>query len=230
VSSATAHEEHDPFLAHHFETREQQDETCTMGMWLFLAQEVMFFGGLFAAYAVFRYKFPEAWMEASTTLSVSWGALNTIILLLSSFTMAMAVYHSQTSNTRKLVRYLMLTLVLGLIFVAVKLQFEWLPKYNEGAIPGTLWNPHDHYAALAAFTGHGGQGAMQLFYYLYFVMTGMHALHMIIGFGLLVFWLIPMSIKGAYHSERHLPILFFGLYWHFVDIVWIFLFPMFYLV
>jgi len=230
VSSAIAEHEHDPFCAEHFETREQQDEACTLGMWLFLAQEVMFFGGLFAAYGVFRYKFPEAWIQASETLNVFWGGLNTIILLLSSFTMAMAVYHAQTSNTRKLVRYLMLTLVLGLVFVAVKLQFEWFPKFAEGAIPGNLWNPEGYYAALGAFAGPGGEGAVQLFYYLYYVMTGMHALHMVVGFGLLVFWLIPMAIRGAYHSERNLPIVFFGLYWHFVDIVWIFLFPLFYLV
>lgn len=232
MSSASAHVDHheDPYLAHHFETREQQEEACTMGMWLFLAQEVMFFGGMFGAYAIYRWRFHEAWFAGSSHLDYVVGGINTVVLLLSSFTMALAVYHTQVNNTRKLVRYLMLTLVLGFVFVGLKLWLEWWPKYNDGLIPGVLWNPHGHYADLAYFGGDGGQGALQLFYWLYFVMTGMHALHMVIGFGIIILWLLPMAMRGKFHSEKYMPILFFGLYWHFVDIVWVFLFPMFYLV
>lgn len=231
MSEATSHQD-GPVVAHHFETWEQHEESCTMGMWLFLAQEVMFFGGMFVAYAVYRYMYPEAWYVGSSALDWKVGAFNTSFLLLSSFTMAMGVYYNQTGRINKLfgvMGMLWATLILGIIFVAVKLKFEWFPKYAEGAIPGDLWNPHHHYQSLADFDGPGGQGAVQLFYWLYFVMTGMHALHMLIGFGIII-WLMLLSLKGRFSEHSYLHILFFGLYWHFVDIVWIFLYPMFYLV
>ena len=228
MSSAHAEEEHNPYLAEHFETEEQQNEACTLGMWLFLAQEFMFFGAMFCAYAVYRYMYTEAWVAGSMALSVPVGAINTTVLLLSSFSMAMGVYYSQVGDTKRLIRYLIVTLLLGLLFVVLKLSLEWYPKYTDGAIPGALWNPHGHYASLAEFTAAGGQG-IQMFYWLYFVMTGMHALHMVIGFGIII-GLIVMAKKEQFGPRRHLPILFFGLYWHFVDIVWVFLFPMYYLV
>lgn len=218
--------EHNPYLAHHFQSSEQQEECATLGMWLFLAQEVMFFGGMFCAYAVYRSLHPEAWHIGSSALSTFWGGLNTIILLLSSFTMALAVYSTQVGNTKRLIQYLLCTLSLGILFVVIKLTFEWYPKYMEGAIPGAWWGPHGHYQSLADYPD---QGAMQLFYFLYFVMTGMHALHMIIGFAIILV-LIGMAMAGKFGPQRFMTIMNFGLYWHFVDIVWVFLFPMFYLV
>lgn len=227
MSSAESHAEN-PYLAHHFETEEQQEESCTLGMWLFLAQEVMFFGGLFLAYAIYRALYPEAWSAGSHALDVVIGGANTVFLLLSSFTMAMGVYYAQTSKSRQLVLMLLATLALGITFVVVKWFFEYAPKIEAGVFPGSLWapNPGDqHYGHLAFFEGQG----LEMFFVLYFIMTGMHAFHMIIGFGILLV-LITMAAKGEFHAQRYMPILFFGLYWHFVDIVWVFLFPMFYLV
>ncbi len=227
MSSAHANAEHNPYLAHHFETIEQQEESCTLGMWLFLAQEVMFFGGLFMAYSVYRYMYFDAFVNGSAQLSWGIGALNTIILLLSSFTMAMGVYYCQVGNSKWLFRCLGATMVLGLAFVAIKLTWEWGPKISHGVFPGSLWNPDPHhYPTLASFPE---QGHSELFFFLYYVMTGMHAFHMIIGFGILAV-LMVMAKMNKFGPKRYMPILFFGLYWHFVDIVWVFLFPMFYLV
>jgi len=227
VSSAHANADHNPYLAHHFESIEQQEESCTLGMWLFLAQEVMFFGGLFMAYAVYRFKYFDAWVEGSQALSIPIGSFNTVVLLLSSFTMAMGVYYCQVGNSKRLFQMLFLTLALGITFVVVKLIWEYAPKIQYGAFPGTLWGPDaHHYEGLASF---GNQGGLQIFFCMYFIMTGMHAFHMIIGFGILVV-LMWMTLQNKFGPKRYMPILFFGLYWHFVDIVWVFLFPMFYLV
>ena len=226
MSSADAHAEN-PYLAHHFESVEQQEESCTLGMWLFLAQEVMFFGGLFMAYAVYRYMYFDAWVEGSASLNVTIGGINTVFLLVSSFTMAMGVYYCQVGNSKKLLLMLTSTLILGIIFVVLKWILEYTPKFEEGIFPGASWGPHGHhYGHLADFPD---QGALQIFFFLYFVMTGMHAFHMLIGFGILLV-LMWMAWKNKFGPQRYMPILFFGLYWHFVDIVWVFLFPMFYLV
>lgn len=227
MSSAHGKAEHNPYLAHHFESIEQQEESCTLGMWLFLAQEVMFFGGLFMAYAVYRYMYFDAWLVGSAQLSKFYGGTNTVVLLLSSFTMAMGVYYCQIGNSKRLFQCLLATMVLGLLFVGFKLAFEWNPKITYGVVPGSWWNPDPHhYPNLASFPE---QGHMQMFFFLYYVMTGMHALHMIIGFGILAV-LMVMTKMNKFGPKRYMPILFFGLYWHFVDIVWVFLFPMFYLV
>lgn len=219
-------------VAEHFTSAEQQEEACTLGMWAFLAQEFMFFGAMFCAYSVFRWRYHDAWHVASAALDWRIGALNTCFLLLSSYTVAMGVYFAQTGQTKKLINRLWATLFLGLAFIGVKLVFEWYPKYIHGVIPGALWNPDPadpHYSHLAHFTGDGGQGALQLFYWLYFVMTGMHALHMVVGFGV-IFVLLYMAYKGKFGPTRTMPVHFFGFYWHFVDIVWVFLYPMYYLV
>lgn len=216
-----------PHLAHHFESLEQQEESCTLGMWLFLAQEVMFFGGLFMAYSVYRYMYPEAWFVGSHALSIPIGSFNTVVLLLSSFTMAMGVYFCQIGNSKWLFRMLLATLILGIVFVVLKWNLEYVPKFEGGVFPGKGWGPSGHhYGDLASFED---QGALQIFFFLYFVMTGMHAFHMLIGFVILGV-LMVMTKQNKFGPHRYMPILFFGLYWHFVDIVWVFLFPMFYLV
>lgn len=227
MSSAHAHAERDPHLAHHFETIEQQEESCTLGMWLFLCQEVMFFGGLFMAYAVYRYMYFDAFVNGSAQLDWEVGAINTIVLLLSSFTMALGVYYCQIGDSKRLLRYLSFTMGLGLLFVVLKLTLEWGPKISHGVFPGALWGPDaHHYPTLASFPE---QGHSELFFFLYYIMTGMHAFHMLIGFCILAV-LMVMAKMGKFGPKRYMPIMFFGLYWHFVDIVWVFLFPMFYLV
>jgi cytochrome c oxidase subunit 3 len=226
VHSTAEHASHNPYVAHHFQTWEQQKESATMGMWLFLAQEVMFFGGLFVSYGVFRYLYPETWHFGSSHLSIPIGAFNTVVLLLSSFSMALGVYFAQTGQKNKLVAALTATLLLGITFVVVKWFFEYSPKIHEGAFPGKWWNPHGHYAELAEYPE---QGQLQLFFFLYFLMTGMHALHMLVGFAILI-PLIWLSARGYFGPQRFNAIENFGLYWHFVDIVWVFLFPLWYLV
>ncbi len=228
MHSAASHDRDPAYLSGHFQTEEQETESCTLGMWLFLVQEVMFFGGMFAAYGVYRYLYHDAWLLASQSLDWRLGGANTIFLLLSSFTAATAVYHAQTGNNKQVGWYMVYTLVLGAIFLFIKWTFEWPPKFEYGVFPGANWGPDaHHYPDLAAFAH---QGPLQLFFFLYFVMTGMHALHMVIGF-FVIGWIIWLAWwKEHFDPRRYLQVEFFGLYWHFVDIVWVFLFPMFYLV
>ena len=185
-------------------------------MWVFLAQEVMFFGGLFLAYLVYRSSYPAAFAEASHHLDVVLGAINTVILIGSSLTMALAVYCAQTGKRNLLVVFLLATMLLGLAFLGIK-AVEYHHKYVDKLIPGVAFS----------YPGPNAQHA-QLFFSLYFAMTGMHALHMIIGAGMLLF-LIYYAWRDKYSPEYLAPIELGGLYWHFVDIVWIFLFPLLYL-
>jgi cytochrome c oxidase subunit III len=225
-------------LQHHFENMEQQREAGTLGMWVFLVTEIMFFGGMFLAYVLYRNMYPAAFASASNHLDIRLGAFNTGVLILSSFTMAMAVYFTQVGRRRAQVLCLGLTLVLGLTFLGVK-AVEYYDKYEDHLIPGRLipGNPfgpevQQEGAPFDPHKLHLLPGAtvekVEMFYWIYFAMTGMHALHMIIGAGLLTFLLI-FSIKGRYDPEYHSPVEVVGLYWHFVDIVWIFLFPLLYL-
>jgi cytochrome c oxidase subunit III len=225
-------------LQHHFENMEQQREAGTLGMWVFLVTEIMFFGGMFLAYTLYRSTYPQAFASASNHLDITLGALNTGVLILSSFTMAMAVYFTQTGKQRQQVICLVLTLLLGLTFLGVK-GIEYHDKYNDALIPGHLipgrqfgpevqqpGQPLDHHK-LQLLPG-ATVKQVELFYWIYFAMTGMHALHMIIGAGLLTF-LIIFSLRGRFDPEYHSPVEVIGLYWHFVDIIWIFLFPLLYL-
>jgi cytochrome c oxidase subunit 3 len=206
-----------PHQQHQFETVEQQQETSTLGMWAFLVTEVMFFGGLFGAYTVYRYLYPHAFAAASHHLNVFIGAANTAVLIGSSMTMALAVRAAQLGNRRSQVVFLLLTIVLGSVFLGVKV-FEYHDKFVHHLVPG----PHFH------FEGPYGREA-QIFYSLYFAMTGMHAVHMIIGIGMLA-TLTVLSWRGKFSPEYFTPVELGGLYWHFVDIVWIYLFPLLYLI
>ncbi len=238
-SYATAkHAESHPALQHHFENMEQQREAGTLGMWVFLVTEIMFFGGMFLAYTLYRAKYQAAFASASNHLDITLGAVNTGVLILSSFTMAMAVYGTQVGKRRLQLFCLAVTIVLGLTFLGVK-AVEYKDKYVDNLIPGTLipgrpFNPGVQAAGepfdehkLHLLPGATVKNA-EMFYWIYFAMTGMHAVHMIIGVGLLSF-LLFFSVKRRYGPEYYNPIEVTGLYWHFVDIVWIFLFPLLYL-
>jgi len=231
-------------LQHHFENMEQQREAGTLGMWIFLVTEIMFFGGMFLAYALYRSKYPGAFASASNHLDITLGAVNTGVLILSSFTMAMAVYFTQIGRQRPQVLCLVLTLLLGLTFLGIK-AVEYHDKYEDKLIPGHLipgrpfdpavaqegdHDPHKLHLVHVpeGTTEHQMVKRVELFYWIYFAMTGMHALHMIIGAGLLTY-LIIFSLKRRFDPEYHSPVEVIGLYWHFVDIVWIFLFPLLYL-
>ena len=236
--ATTAPETHGhPALQHHFENMEQQREAGTLGMWVFLVTEIMFFGGMFLAYTLYRSYYPASFASASNHLDITLGAVNTAVLIFSSFTMAMAVYFTQVGKPRPQVICLVLTLILGLTFLGIK-GVEYKSKWDDHLIPGRLFAGNPFNPTVAE---HGDEdphklhlleGAtvkqVEMFYWIYFAMTGMHALHMIIGAGLLTFLLI-FSLKGRFDPEYHSPVEVIGLYWHFVDIVWIFLFPLLYL-
>ncbi len=214
-----------PLLPGHFETKAQHNEVNILGMWLFLAQEIMFFGGLFCAYAVYRYKYPDIWGEAATHLNTTIGAGNTVVLLVSSLTMAMSVYYTQVGRLKPLVVNFVLTLLLGTTFLVVK-YFEYREKYIHGLIPNISWDL-SHIELTSQLVSPVEN--MKLFFVLYFTMTGMHAFHMIIGVGIGSVLLV-LILKKKFGPNRFMPIEMFGFYWHFVDIVWVFLFPMIYLI
>lgn len=271
----------------------QQEESVSIGMWMFLVQEIMFFGGLFTVYLVFRSRFPMAFAAGSNHLDAFWGGLNTLVLIVSSLTMAMTVYFAQKNNRNMQVIMILLTMFFGSVFLGVKV-IEYTDKYNHGLIPVAGWNkkvkgastteehaslvlPFETRAAASAETEHGisehvyvnPRGEFQWnygedlvaqaekggyltaaekigyfsngkvdkdkfrekvrsFYWIYFAMTGLHALHMVVGLGLMS-WLLYTAWKGIYTADYYAPVEMSGLYWHFVDIVWIFLFPLLYL-
>jgi cytochrome c oxidase subunit III len=310
MSHADNHDHHQPGLQHQFEDMTQQEESVTIGMWMFLVQEIMFFGGLFTAYLVFRSRFPLAFAEASNHLDAFWGGLNTLVLIVSSLTMALAVFYAQRGHRNLQVIMIVLTMFFGTVFLGVKV-IEYTDKYNSGLVPVTglnkktpkgleapkskadkketrspqpvsqkftlpfevtahaagdaypkkayinpngefQWNYGTHvvdyglkkeketgraFLTEAERAGYFSNGIfdpdkyrdkIRIFYFIYFVMTGLHALHMIVGLGLMA-WLGFMAWRGTYSADYYMPVEMSGLYWHFVDIVWIFLFPLLYL-
>jgi cytochrome c oxidase subunit 3 len=269
----------------------QQEESVSIGMWMFLVQEILFFGGLFTAYLVFRSKFPMAFAAGSNHLDAFWGGLNTIVLIVSSLTMALTVYYAQKGNRTLQVVMIVLTMIFGATFLGVKVV-EYTDKYNHSLVPISGWNKRTkaddqksevfalpfearvvaaessptgevhkpnprgefqidvendmklpkmaedgHFLTDSEKIGYYSNGALdadkfrdkvRMFFFLYFVMTGLHALHMIVGLALMA-WLLWTAWKGNYSAEYFMPVEMSGLYWHFVDIVWIFLFPLLYL-
>ncbi len=205
----------------HFQTMEQQKESATLGMWIFLATEILFFGGLFLTYTINRHTYPDIFAECSKSLDLKLGGFNTVVLIASSLTMAMSVWSAQVGKKKLVTLFLALTLLLGCVFLGVK-AIEYHAKYVEHHIPGLSFEFEP--GSDVATNAHA-----QLFFSLYFGMTGLHATHMVVGAGLLV-WLIKESLKGRFTPEYNTPVENIGLYWHFVDIVWIYLFPLLYLI
>jgi cytochrome c oxidase subunit 3 len=204
-------------LAHQFDDLTQQYEASRLGMWAFLLTEVMFFGGLFVGYTVYRTAYPAGFIAGSQHLDISLGTLNTAVLISSSLTMALAVHAAQGGRRQLLIRCLLLTMLLGLAFLGIK-GYEYVHKYHESLVPGVRFRAAGPHA-----------NEMQVFLILYFIMTGLHALHMLIGLGLLAV-LVVLAWRGVLSAEYHTPVEVIGLYWHFVDIVWIFLYPLLYLI
>jgi cytochrome c oxidase subunit 3 len=239
-----------------YETLEQQKDTATLGMWVFLVTEVLFFGGMFMTYTINRHAFSAAFGIGGNTLNLKLGGFNTVVLIMSSLTMAMAVRAAQVGIKKQVTGFLLATLVLGGVFLGVK-AIEYKEKYDHHLIPGRNFdvsfcinNPGScglsakdldnerteiEEAIKVEDREHPGDGLIalnahaQLYFSLYFGMTGLHALHMIIGAGLLL-WLIGQSFGGRFGPEYNTPVEVTGLYWHFVDIVWIYLFPLLYLI
>jgi cytochrome c oxidase subunit 3 len=216
--------EHSPHLAHHFDTLEQQHNAATLGMWAFLVTEVMLFGAVLTGYAIYRSAFPAEFVEGSRHLSVALGGINTAILLGSSLAMAFAVRSAQLGDRKFTVGFLLLTVLLGLVFLGIKAS-EYYTEYVEGLIPAVNFaesRPEWERTELNI-------GAIKLFFVFYFVLTGLHGIHMLIGVTLLL-TLAWKTWRGRYSAEYYTPVEIGGLYWHFVDIVWIYLFPLLYLV
>jgi cytochrome c oxidase subunit III len=219
--AATVHGANPTGFAHQFEDIEQQREAGRLGMWVFLATEILFFGGMFASYTIYRALHPMAFDIGSHLLDVRFGATNTAVLICSSLTMALSIRSAQTGKKKgTIIWWLILTMILGALFLFLKFRFEWYHDYLEHTIPGFGFQNH------AAWGANAGQ--VQMFMCFYFFMTGLHALHMIVGIGVLAVLAI-MAGRGKFTSQYFAPLEISGLYWHFVDIVWIFLFPLLYL-
>ena len=216
-----------PALRHHFADEQQQKDAASLGMWLFLVTEIMFFGGMFCAYLVYRLAHFNAFAAGSQQLSIKLGAFNTAVLLVSSLTVVLAVKAAEAGNRKQLVTYLILTVLLGLTFLGVK-AVEYNEKFEKHHVPGATFQFNEPFDDNGKHIPVSSNEA-QLFFSLYFAMTGMHALHMIIGCGLFSV-LTVLAWKGHYSPGYYTPIENAGLYWHLVDIIWIYLFPLLYLI
>jgi cytochrome c oxidase subunit 3 len=212
-----AHAEHPPHLQHHFVSSDQQFDAAKMGMWLFLVTEILLFAGMFVAYTVYRVWHPEVFAVASVALNPWLGGLNTLVLLASSFTVALSIHHIQKGNQKGLLINLLLTLAAGCVFLIVK-YFEYTHKFHLGIFPG------ENFAYAEMDIPYVPQ-----FFSIYFVMTGIHGVHVAVGIGIFA-WLSYRAYRGHFSSEWYTPVELSGLYWHLVDIIWIFLFPLLYLI
>lgn len=203
-------------LAEQFDHPEQQQQAATLGMWVFLVTELLLFGGLLSGYTIYRYLQPEVFAEGSRHLSITHGTLNTAVLLLSSFTMALALHAAQTGERARLFLLLIGTMTLGATFLFIK-GLEWHELYKNHLMPA------------AGFSPRSAGCRLEMFFLLYFLLTGLHALHLLIAVGL-VGLLALLALAGRFSARYYTPVLVVGLYWHFVDVVWIFLYPLLYLV
>ncbi len=225
--SAEEHAAHPRFLAHHFDTPEQQFESGKLGMWLFLAQEILFFSGLFCAYAVYRANHPEIFVYADHFLDRNMGALNTAVLIFSSFTIAWAVRCAQLNKKKAVVVLLSITFLCAAIFLCVK-YVEYQHKWKDGLLWGKMFNPSLEHgpAALGQLVRPNN---VHIFFGIYFIMTGLHGIH-VIGGMVVIAWMIQRALRGDFGSDYYGPVEYTALYWHIVDLVWIYLFPLLYLI
>ena len=228
TAQTSVHEDfHSPALLHHFATEEQQRNASSFGMWIFLGTEVMFFGGLFVSYLIYRLWYFGDFGAASKSIDATLGATNTAVLICSSLTVVLAIWGAQTANRKLMIGSLILTMLFGLAFLGIKGK-EYKDKFEEHHVPGASFSFEK-----VPIPGHPDQYAnprhAEIFFALYFIMTGLHALHMIVGLGIFT-WLLTMAWKGRFTPEYHTPLEVGGLYWHFVDIIWIYLFPLLYLI
>jgi cytochrome c oxidase subunit 3 len=217
ITTVHADAEHPQFLQHHFNEMGQQFDATKIGMWLFLVTEVLLFGGLFVGYGIMHAKHPAAFLAAHHHLNRTMGALNTVVLLTSSFTMVMGVWAAQTSRKKLLILFLILTLLCAGTFLGVKF-FEYQHKFEEGLLPGTFYT-HQGDTVPGQF----------MFFSFYFLMTGLHGFH-VIGGMCAITWLLVRAIRGDFSASYYGPVDLVGLYWHLVDLIWIYLFPLMYLI
>ena len=238
---------HDPRLAHHFEDHQHQFDTGKLGIWLFLGQELLFFGGLFCAYSVYRGLHPEIFAEGHKFLDTNMGAINTVVLLFSSLTAAWSVRCAQLNNKKGLILAILITIACAFGFLGIK-YVEYSHKIHEGVLWGQHFNPSRDILEEAHVTpgtvpvpavdGSVDPDAMKLsmvkpnlhtFFSIYFVMTGLHGIHVIAGI-IVYLWILRRAIRGDFTPDYYGPVDFTALYWHLVDLVWIYLFPLLYLI
>lgn len=207
--------------AHHFESAEAEHEASKFGVWLFLCTEILMFGGLFVGYIIYHERYPEIFHAGAKFLDWKLGALNTVVLLISSLTMALSIYYAQMNNKKMVLIQLYTTLACAFIFLIVK-YFEWTHKFHEGLFPGKYF----------AYHGHGAEHMpdnLAMYFSFYFTMTGLHGSHVIAGM-VLIGWLITRAHKGHFGKDYFMPLECVGLFWHLVDLIWIYLFPLLYLI
>jgi len=205
-------------LAHHFDNYEQQVSAEKLGMWLFLATEILMFGGLFVGYIIYHGEYPEVFKAGSKFLDWKKGSINTVVLLLSSFTMAMSIYYAQKNKMKNCQQMLIATLACGFLFMFIK-YLEYSHKFHDGIFPGRFFN----------YTGEGFVEGLPLYFSFYYLMTGLHASHVFIGM-ILISWLAYRVYKKQLGPNHYMPLEYVGLFWHLVDLIWIYLFPLLYLV
>lgn len=208
---------HPAHLQHHFHDSAQQADAAKLGTWLFLLTEILLFGGLFCAYAIFRAWYPDMFWEAHKQLDVVLGSINTVVLITSSVTMALAIRSMQLNNRTHTLWFLAATLMFAATFLVIK-YFEYEHKIHLGQLPGKYYT----------YTGLEGNNP-HVFFSIYFAMTGLHGFHVLGGMGLIV-WMMIRTLRGTISAEYYTPIEMTGLYWHLVDLIWIFLFPLLYLI
>jgi len=213
----SSHAEHPKFLEHHFVEPEQQAASAKLGMWVFLLTEILLFGGLFVVYAVYRAWNPDIFHNAHVHLDVMLGAINTVVLITSSLTMALAIRSMQLGRQSETITNLVITLLLAGTFLVIK-YFEYSHKIHLGQLPGKFYT----------FEGIEGTNP-HIFFGVYFMMTGLHGIHVLAGMATII-WVLRRTIRGDFSAAYYTPIEMTGLYWHLVDLIWIFLFPLFYLV
>lgn len=215
MSTANTTSQH--HAAHHFRDTEHEFQASKLGVWLFLCTEILMFGGLFVGYAIYHNLYPEMFAEGARFLDWRMGATNTVVLLISSFTMAIGIYFAQKNDKKKCVMALAVTLVCGVIFMVIK-YFEYTHKFHMGLYPGEYFS----------YTGEHTTN-LPLYFSFYFLMTGLHGSHVLIGMGLIL-WVLLRARKGEFSENYYTPVEGVGLFWHLVDLIWIYLFPLLYLV
>ena len=204
-------------FGHHFSSLARQNEAMRLGMWLFLATEILLFAGLFTGYAIYRFEFPLAFAEASRHLNLAAGTINTVVLITSSFTVALAMHFARVDRPKAAAVCLAITILFALAFLGIK-AIEYTEHFHEHALPGK-------YYAFEKVTIPGAA----MFYSLYFLMTGLHGLHVVVGMSVLI-WILWRTLQGRYSSRYSTGLELGALYWHLVDLVWIFLYPLLYLI
>lgn len=212
--STTAHHH-----SHHFDSAEHEYESDKQGIWLFMVTEILMFGGLFVAYAIFHQIYPEMFAEGAKSLSWKMGFFNTLVLIASSLTMALGIYYNQINQPNKAFWNLIATLGLACVFLVVK-YFEYTSKFHHGLLPGKFLDPE---------AIHATSQNLGMYFGLYFCMTGLHGLHVVIGM-VLIAWLAYRTKRGDFNAQYYTPLEGVGIFWHIVDLIWIFLFPLLYLV